>query len=119
MDLKEMMREKVHKVIFENQSSAIRGLKYLISWFVHNTLKQTQREKKETKQSKQEKKTFLVISVQCWLIVGKEFYVCKNYLIFKGFLSEFWNITFWILCLRLYVWTRARVCVCVCVCVCV
>lgn len=51
MDLKEM-REKVHKVIFENQSSAIRGLKYLISWFVYNTLKQTQREKKETKQSK-------------------------------------------------------------------
>lgn len=45
-----MMREKVHKVIFENQSSAIRGLEaicqHLISWFVHNTLKQTNKQTK-------------------------------------------------------------------------
>lgn len=52
MDLKEMMREKVHRVIFENQSSAIRRLKYLISWFVHNTLKRKEKKSKETKQSK-------------------------------------------------------------------
>ena len=54
---------------------------------MHNTLKQTPREKKVRKPSK--KKTFLAISVQCWLVVGKEFHVCKNYLIFKGFLSKF------------------------------
>lgn len=61
MDLKAMMREKVHNVISENQSSAIRESKaicqYLISWFMHNALKHKLKEKKkETKQSKQAKK---------------------------------------------------------------
>lgn len=74
MNLKEMMREKVHKVIFENQSSAIRGLEaicqHLISWFVHNTLKQTNKQmnKQKTRKaceqaSKQKRKTYLAISV--------------------------------------------------------
>lgn len=56
MNLKEMMREKVHKVIFENQSSAIRGIEaicqHLISWFVHNTLKQTNKQMNKQKQGK-------------------------------------------------------------------
>lgn len=47
------MREKVHKVIFDNQSSAIRGseviCQYLISRFVNNTLKQTTKQKKKAR----------------------------------------------------------------------
>lgn len=49
------MREKVHKVISENKSSAIRGLEvicqYLTSGFVHNTLKQTTKDSKESEQA--------------------------------------------------------------------
>lgn len=65
----DLMREKVHKVILENQSSAIRGLKaicqYLISWFMHNTLKTKRKKRKQGNQAKQasEKERHLAISV--------------------------------------------------------
>lgn len=56
----------MHKVIFENQSSAIRGLESHIM-ICTNTLKQTKQTKKQGKQVTSEqaskKKTFLATSV--------------------------------------------------------
>lgn len=69
------MREKVHKVIFENKSSAIRGLEvicqYLTSGFVYNTLKQTTKQKKARRASEQTKKIYISSHFCLVLACGK------------------------------------------------
>lgn len=56
----------MHKVIFENKSSAIRGLEvicqYLTSGFVYNTLKQTTKQSKESERANKKKNIFLATS---------------------------------------------------------
>lgn len=61
MDLKEMTREKVNKVICENQSSAIRGLKALFQYLMIyiKYLKTKNKEKKQASKKERPFQTFL------------------------------------------------------------
>lgn len=91
MNLKKMMKEKVHQVIFENQSSAIRGSYLLVSHIMICTQTTKQKGKQEEQASRQGKRDISnhLFSVSLWQV--KSFIYIE--LIFPELLK--WVTTFW------------------------